>query len=762
MTLTTLVKTSCMSVLLTFLSLICLAQLPHANFTAVPTSGCAPLVVNFIDQSTGSPTSWKWTLGNATTSFLQNPSVTYFNPGTYTVKLVVQNAAGKDSITKFQYITVYGKPTVDFTASSVTGCFPLTVDFTDLSTTAAGMIDNWQWDFGDGNFGTAQNPTHTYTAAGTYNVSLRVRNTSGCYQTLTKPQYITVGNAPVAGFTNSISTNCTAPINIYFQNTSTGTGQLTYFWDFGDGFTSVMANPSHSFGTGTFIVTLVTSNANGCKDTFVIPNPIQIGNMQSSFTSPATVCVGTSFTINNTSSPASVSYFWDFGDGTNDNVRNPTKSYATPGVYLIKLVNNFGSCSDSLTKMITVMPKPVTDFSADITGSCLAPLNVHFTNATTGATQYHWDFGDGSGTSAQPNPTHTYSNSGTYTVTLITSGANGCSDTLVKPQYIHIQPPVASINNLPQQGCAPFSWTFSSTNASTEPVVSYQWDFGDGGTSNLPNPTHIFGPGSYDIQLIITTASGCTDTVLVGGGIKAGTHPHADFVGTPRITCAELPVVFTDLSTGEIPASTWLWDFGDGGTSIMQNPTHTYHDTGFFYIQLIVINNGCPDTLHIDDYIYVNPPVANFAVTANCAEPYKRTFTDHSIGADLYSWTFGDGGTSNIPSPVHIYPAPGIYVTSLTVTNTTTGCTFTKSVNVRIIDEHPTFSAADTTVCRGTPATFTAVVSNVGNIASFGWTFGDGGTAGGRTPSHTYTTAGFYTVRLITFQHSGIRSLEFT
>ena len=144
MTLTTLVKTSCMSVLLTFLSLICLAQLPHANFTAVPTSGCAPLVVNFIDQSTGNPTSWKWTLGNATTSFLQNPSVTYFNPGTYTVKLVVQNAAGKDSITKFQYITVYGKPTVDFTASSTAGCFPLTVDFTDLSTTAAGIIDNWQ------------------------------------------------------------------------------------------------------------------------------------------------------------------------------------------------------------------------------------------------------------------------------------------------------------------------------------------------------------------------------------------------------------------------------------------------------------------------------------------------------------------------------------------------------------------------------------------------------------------------------------------
>src|SRR6476620_10369055 len=108
MTLATLGKTSCMSVVLSFLCLICLAQ-PHANFSASPVSGCAPLVVDFSDLSTGSPTSWKWTLGNNTTSFLQNPSVTYFTPGTYTVKLVVQNAQGQDSITRTQYITIHGK-----------------------------------------------------------------------------------------------------------------------------------------------------------------------------------------------------------------------------------------------------------------------------------------------------------------------------------------------------------------------------------------------------------------------------------------------------------------------------------------------------------------------------------------------------------------------------------------------------------------------------------------------------------------------------
>ncbi|MEO6671457.1 MAG: PKD domain-containing protein [Ferruginibacter sp.] len=746
-----------MSVLLTLFSLICLAQLPHTNFIATPTSGCAPLVVNFTDLSTGNPTSWKWTLGNSTTSFLQNPSVTYFTPGTYTVKLVIQNAAGKDSLTKISYISIYGKPTVDFSASSQTGCFPLTVNFTDLSTTPAGIIDNWQWDFGDGNASTQQNPSHVYTSAGSYNVSLRVRNTNGCYQTITRTQYITVGNAPVAGFTNSISTNCTAPVNIYFQNTSTGSGTLSYFWTFGDGQTSVAQNPSHSFGSGTFIVTLITTNGNGCRDTFVIPNPIIIGNMQTSFTSPATVCAGESFTINNSSSPVSVSYLWDFGDGTNSTVRNPTKTYTSAGVYLIKLVNNFGVCSDSLTKMITVLPKPVTDFSADITGSCLAPLTVHFTNASTGANLFQWNFGDGTAVSSQQNPTHTYTSAGTYTVTLVTTGANGCRDSLVKPQYIHIQPPVAGIDNLPKEGCAPFSWTFSSTNASTEPVTSYQWDFGDGTTSNLATPTHVFSAGSYNIQLIITTASGCTDTVVVGGGIKAGVKPQVHFDATPRDVCAETAVVFINQSTGINLQTDYLWDFGDGGSSVLENPQHTYHDTGYFYIQLIAINNGCPDTLRIDSFIHVKPPIANFLVTANCNDPLRRTFSDRSIGADTYSWNFGDGGTSNIPSPTHVWAAPGVYLVSLTVTNTSTGCSYTKTVNVRIIDEHPDFSATDTTVCRNSATTFNAVVSNLGYIASYAWTFGDASSGTGHSPSHTYTTAGWYTVRLIVTDINGCK-----
>ncbi len=755
MTTTTLVKTSCISVFLTLLSFICLSQAPHANFSASPISGCAPLVVDFTDLSTGNPTSWKWTLGNSTTSVLQNPSVTYFNPGTYTVKLVVQNAQGKDSVTFTNYITIYGQPTVNFSASTQTGCFPLAVNFTDLSTTLTpGNIDSWQWDFGDGQFSTVQNPSHVYTGPGNFNVSLRVRNNNGCYRTITRTQYITVAEAPNANFMTSLSASCTAPINIYFINSSTGIGNLSYFWNFGDGFTSVMANPSHSYNTGTYSPFLVVTNEAGCKDTFTIPQPLLIGNMQTTFTAPSTVCVGTNFTINNTSVPNSVSYFWDFGDGTTANVRNPTKSYSTPGTYLIKLVNNFGNCSDSLTKMITVTPKPVVDFTADVTGSCMAPLTVHFTNATTGATVYQWNFGDGS-TSSQANPTHTYTTLGSFTVTLVATGVSGCADSLVKLQYIRLQPPVAAIDNLPKQGCAPFSWTFSSTNASTEPIASYEWNFDDGTTSNLQNPTHVFGPGIYNIQLIITTVSGCRDTVVVTGGIKAGIQPDVHFDATPRDVCAETAVLFTDQTVGNV--TQWLWDFGDGGASIQQNPQHVYTDTGYFYVQLIAINNGCPDTLRIDSFVHVYPPIANFLVSANCAVPLRRIFTDRSLGADTYLWNFGDGNTSNIPAPTHTYAAQGVYIVTLTVTNTASGCSHTKSTNVRVIDETPVFAASDTVICRGGSTTFTAVVLNNGNISGYSWAFGDGGTGAGRVIAHTYTTAGWYNVRLITLDINGCR-----
>jgi gliding motility-associated-like protein len=749
------VKYSFIIVLLALFSFSAQAQL-NANFTATPLSGCAPLVVSFSDQSAGSPTQWKWDLGNGTISFLQNPSVTYFNPGQYNIKLVVYNANGDSSvIIKQQYIIVYAAPNVAFTGAPLTGCFPLPVNFTDQSTSGSGTITSWQWDFGDGASSNLQQPSHTYTGAGNYNVTLRLTNNFGCSKVLSKPHYVKISNGVHADFSNNSPSTCNPPVTINFQNLSTGTGTLSYQWAFGDGGTSTLANPSHSYASaGVYSVKLITISSAGCSDTIIKTNLVNIGMINAAFTTANTVCVNAPLNISNTSVPAPASVAWDFGDATTSAQLNPVKVYTVTGVYTIRLISDFGGCLDTAYQSVTVLPKPTASFTALNTTSCKAPLTVSFNNGSAGVVGYNWDFGDGN-TSTVRNPVHTYTTTGNFTVILIVTNANGCSDTLQQTDLIKIQPPQASINNLPVAACAPLSWTFSSTTNSVDAVIGYEWDFGDGGTSTLPNPTHVFSAGVYNIQLVVTTAGGCTDTIKVMGGISATIKPVPNFVATPRDVCAHLPVNFTDLTTGIV--TNWRWLFGDGETSTEQNPIHTYEDTGYFTVTLIVCNGGCCDSIKFVNYIHINPPIAAFDVDFNC-NTKTRNFTDKSIGADEWNWNFGDGTTSIQQSPSHTYADTGNYIITLLVRNYTTGCEYTKTLPIRIVSEKARFTAADTVICKNNTVSFTATGNHTPDVASYEWFFGDGGSyMSGANISHTYTQAGKYSVQLIVTDIYGCR-----
>jgi PKD repeat protein len=180
---------------------------PVADFSGTPTSGSAPLTVAFTDASTNSPTSWSWTFGDGGVSTAQNPSYTYTTPGTYNVSLTVFNGSGSDTITKVNYITVGPPPPVaDFSGTPTTGYIPLTVNFTDLST--GGTPTAWSWDFGDSGTATTQNPSHTYSTPGTYDVALTASNASGS-NTATKPGYITA-LAPTVRWVSKSADGCTS------------------------------------------------------------------------------------------------------------------------------------------------------------------------------------------------------------------------------------------------------------------------------------------------------------------------------------------------------------------------------------------------------------------------------------------------------------------------------------------------------------------------------------------------------------------------
>ncbi len=748
--------------LLFFSTSLIYGQAPTANFSASSTAGCSPLIVSFQDLSTGSPATWSWDFGNGNTSSLQNPTASYFTPGTYTVRLTVTNASGSNTLTRTAYITVYENPVVDFSANVTSGCFPLPVQFTDLSTAGTGNTNvSWQWDFGNGQTSTVQNPTVTYTSSGVYTVILRVTNDKGCSRTFSRPAYISVTNGVTAGFTNTQPTVCSAPAAISFTNSSTGPGTLTYQWQFGDGNSTTAQNPVHTYNSnGSYNVTLIVSSSAGCTDTVRSATPVLIGGFNTSFSSPAQVCTNQPASFAVTSSPAPVTVSWNFGDGNTSTQANPTHTYSSPGTYTVWMYNTYSNCTDSSSATLTVNPLPVADFNASVVSICQPPLATTFQDLSTGAVSWQWDFGDGNSSTSQ-NPSHTYTSYGNYTVTLIVTNSFGCTDTLVRTDYIRVQRPVITIPSLPVRGCIPYTISPVANINTLDAVTSYLWDFGDGTTSTAATPTHTYPvQGTYTVSLTITTSTGCTETLTIPGAVRVGSLPVADFSAAPTTQCAHQTIQFTDLS---VPADQWLWNFGDGsGTSTLQNPVYTYTVPGIYSVTLIATNNGCPDTAIRSNYITVLPPSAAFSFAANCANRTEFQFTDLSTTDPAlpplsWLWDFGDGTTSTLQNPLHVFPSLGVYSVTLTVTNG--GCSHSVTLTVRAIDADPDFTANQTVACKPAAINFTATNISLPDISLYQWDFGDGiqQNTTSANISHTYPNSGTYTVRLITVDINGCR-----
>ncbi|WP_048176966.1 PKD domain-containing protein [Methanosarcina barkeri] len=417
--------------------------LPVANFSANVSEGYAPLSVQFIDLSENA-TSWLWDFGDGTNATEQNVSHTYTSVGKYTVNLTVSNADGSDSEVKTEYIIVNeplpGAPVANFTANVTSGTAPLEVQFTDEST---GNVSAYAWDFdNDGTVDSIeQNPAYTYAATGTYTVNLTVTGPGGSDSEV-KTGYIEVSSPSpsklVAAFSAS-PTSGKVPLKVAFTDTSTGS-PTSWKWDFGDGSKSFLQNPIHKYSkAGVYTVSLRVKN-DADRDTVTKTDYIKVivkpvANFTSSVTS-GKVPLKVAFTDTSTGSPTS--WKWDFGDGSKSFLQNPTHKYSKAGIYTVNLIvkNAQGSNAVTKTEYIAVVAKPVADFSATPT-SGKAPLNVAFTDNSTGVpTAWKWSFGDGT-TSREKNPEHQYLQGGSYKVTLTVVNAAG-SSTTTKTNYIKV------------------------------------------------------------------------------------------------------------------------------------------------------------------------------------------------------------------------------------------------------------------------------------------------------------------------------------
>ena len=403
---------------------------------------------------------------------------------------------------------------------------------------------------------------------------------------------------------------------------------------------------------------------------------------------------------------------------------------------------------------------PIAVFEAN-PSSGYAPLDVKFTDLSSGTPEsWSWEFGDG-GTSTEQNPLHTYTTVGNYTVNLTVQnncGTNTTSGTIVA---LCLEP-VADFSANRTSGKVPLSVQF--TDSSQNNVTSWSWQFGDGGTSTKQNPVHTYtAPGTYTVNLTVMNNCGSgTASKPMYITAEPCPLPVADFSANRTSGKVPLSVQFTDSSQNNV--TSWSWQFGDGTTSIEQNPVHTYTVAGDYTVTLTVTNEcGC-DSASKQEFITAEPcppPVADFSANRTSGKaPLSVQFTDLSTNdPDTWLWQFGDGDTSTEQDPVHTYTTPGTYTVNLTVTNE---CGCDSASKQEFISAEPCpppvadFSANRTSGKAPLSVQFTDLSTN--GPDTWLWQFGDGDTSTEQNPVHTYTTPGTYTVTLTVTNECGCDS----
>lgn len=722
---------------------------------------CQNSTETYTANATG-PVTYLWTAFGGTISGGQNTAVVdvdWTRAGLDTIRVITTSTVtGCEDTTDFEVFVSDVFPNAAGFVFNGDLCTGETILFQDQSTIASGSIVSWFWDFGDNSTSTDQNPTKIYPVAGNYTVTLIVTSDLGCSDTATQLAPIV---APAqASFT---ATNECLGDTTFFTNTSVmdPTPTAVYEWDFGDGTTSTDTDPTHVYAApGTYTVTLVASYVsplgNVCADTYTESVTVYaLPDANFNFTS---ACPTDSVMFQNTStiSSGSLTYEWDFGDalGTSTDV-SPNYAYAAEGTYTVTLVaTSANGCTDTVTRMVTVYAAPTAGFTA--TTECEGAATV-FTNTTTiasGTLSYSWDFDDGS-TSSDINPIYTYAAAGTYNVTLIATSDNGCADTVTNIVTVNAQP-LASFTIADASVCDGDSVFATNTSTTSGNDVVFTWSAGDGNFTNDTNVAYLYGgPGVYNVWLAATdTLTGCTDTAFAT--VTVFDEPVAAFSATT--VCEGDATVFTNGSTIGTGTLSYAWNFDDGNTSTDINPVYTYAAAGDYDVTLVVTSdNGCTDTAVVT--VTVNPePSSSFTIAdADVCDGDTVFFTNTSTaaGADiLYTWSFGDGNTSNEVSPAYLYGAPGNYTVWLAVTDTVTGCTDTSMGSV-IVYHEPVAGWTAPNVCVGTAVSFTNTSTLGVGTMSFVWDFGDGTTSTDVNPTHTYTTDSIKTITLTVTTDNG-------
>ncbi len=708
---------------------------PVADFSIPELEGCAPFTIKVSNLSTGASTYlWSSQDGEFSNVKAKEPTITFNDPGDYTnIKLVVKDIHKcRDTMILTDTIKVT-EIIPNITPLDAYSCGAGTVNFQDQSTSSRTSITAWEWDLGNGETSTDQNPMGTYTANGIYDVSLKVTDADGCSDTAVFEQIVTI-SIPEARFIVD-RVGCTQSA-LRFKNRSKGQN-LTYSYDFGDGTFSSAKNPLHTYAAeGIYQVCLTVTDPKGCSDDFCLIKLIEITDPVANFTADNLfgACPPLVVNFENLSTNAT-NYEWDFGDqsGTS-NLESPPHVYTLPGVYDVMLkVWSTPACVDSILLSDYIsLEGPIGEFDFVVEQTC-KPGIVTFAAQSIEPYNYYWDFGNGSidttfNTTADTF-SYTYETAGNYLPKLILANDGGCKRVIEASQSFEIA-------NLDFDFFASDSLfcdssnpnpTFSFEDNSFTPYTGFTWEFegGDIQTSTDLNPSVTYStPGSYDVLLILENDF-CLDSLLKEDYIKVGATPVADFTESQSSGCVPSDISFTDNST--VDAATivaWNWTVEGVDSSDQQNPQFHFDEAGDFVVNLVVTSEiGCTATRTKNISIHPLPEVEISGENDICigaGSQLSVNFISAPTGV-TYNWSPDPSlSCTGCLNPIATPSTTTTYVLNVTDTN---GCTSAFDYTIDVLPYTvPEFEISpDTTICFGSIVQLNALASGGGTEFNYDW-----------------------------------------
>jgi len=649
-----------------------------------------------------------------------------------------------------------------------------------------GSLVGFRWEFDDlGMPLDARVVERAYVTPGIWSAQLVVTDDSGVANaTAGDDRTIRVNHSPVAEAGPEIDSDL-LQIDFDASESSDADGDaLIYQWDFGDGSARGFGRvTTHVYPrSGIFPVTLWVDDGTGLNNAHAVdattvtintrPVAVAGGNRD--------VCSGDPILFDASASTdpdgGLLQFSWDFGDGSNSDLINPTKTYETPGIYpvTLRIQNETGTQRGTAVDRIAALIRegPFADAGKDMT--VCTNQQVRFdgsgsTDADGAVNAFSWTFGDG-GTRSGEKPVYVFERPGDYSVTLTITGEarEGCSplDTDVAKITVVAAPELAIVGRARAASGIAAEYTADLTKLGGASASGFDWQFSDGAKESGATANHVFAePGVFYVDLTARldgANAGCS--VLTARRkiiVNAAPDPQIDAPDSVAVGQA-LSFDAGQSSDSDGAITQFSWDFGDGSASAGVLTTHRFETPGVYTVALTVIDDAEVGNSRATStrQITVNPaPTAGLHAPSPVCPAAEVPWTVAASETTKVNWVFGDGATATGNSVSHAFAKPGLFPVSVSLDDGAElqNSRRTEEVYVRVNAAPTAFAGPDRTVCPGQTVVFDAGPSGDldGNIAAWIWEFSDGTRLEGQTVERVFEQPAALQVRLSVLDDSG-------